>query len=385
MARRGRKREERQWDYPEFVKVPRWLMQLPLSASARNLWLVLRFHGWRDTVKGRFSPDWIDPTDEVISAWTGLSRRQVYNLLRQLQALTLLDIEKRGGRRWLRLKEPENLAELMGNPFHGKSISREIPYHHDLYRDRSNGEDHVADLAVDDDISLKNHGANSREIHFTGNPFPTNSPPSPQEAFLAFLMERGVFATPAQRIVEALMVERGLTLDEAKAVFLETLRETEDIRLTVARLKGGHLREDAEAALDEALWGGEMSAEEADTDDLPPVSPPPHSRPRLRTDPEAESLWREVLGELQLQLSRATFDTWLRPTQGLALRANGDGRHHLLVLAPNGYAVAWLSGRLYPRIAETVERLWSGEGDPPPVEFLTREALPDDLAEEATT
>jgi len=367
-------------ELPEFVKVPSWLLLLPLSANALKLWLVLRAHAWRDEERGRFSPPAIALLDKELQQWMGMTRQQINNLIRELEGKGLLVRYREGGRRYLRLVKPEGINV---KPILRKMDFTENPYHHDLYRDRSNEESYVVSLTVDDDLSPKKHGANSRQMDFTENPLDINSPPSPQEAFLAFLTERGVFEAPARRIVEALMVERGLTLDEAKAVFLETLRETEDIRLTVARLKGGHLREDAEAALDEALWGGGASAEEADTDDLPPVSPPPRSKPRLRIDPEAESLWREVLDELQLQLARATFDTWLRPTQGLALRANGDGRHHLLVLAPNGYAVEWLSGRLYPRIAETVGRLWSGEGDPPSVKIITQEILPDDLVEEA--
>ncbi len=217
-------------------------------------------------------------------------------------------------------------------------------------------------------------------MDFTENPFDINSPPSPspQDALLAFLTERGVFEAPARRIVEALMDERGLDLDEAKAAFLKTLRETEDIRLTVARLKDGHLDEDVEAALDEAKWGRVESGGEGNTD-LPPVSPFRPQRLRLRIDPEAQDLWRQVLSELELQLSRPVFDTWLRPSRGLALRANGDGRQHLYVLVTNGYAAEWLSGRLYPRILKTVRSLWAGEGDPPPVEFLTKETLPDDL------
>ncbi len=68
----------------------------------------------------------------------------------------------------------------------------------------------------------------------------------------------------------------------------------------------------------------------------------------------AEPLWQAVLGELELQLARATFDTWLRPTRAIGLE---DGGRRLIVGAQNGYAVEWLSGRLYPRIRETLERV----------------------------
>lgn len=36
----------------------------------------------------------------------------------------------------------------------------------------------------------------------------------------------------------------------------------------------------------------------------------------------AEQVWTAALGELALQMTKATFDTWLRPTR--ALRREGD-------------------------------------------------------------
>jgi hypothetical protein len=32
----------------------------------------------------------------------------------------------------------------------------------------------------------------------------------------------------------------------------------------------------------------------------------------------AREVWRAVLGDLQLQLPRPTFETWLKPTEGVA-------------------------------------------------------------------
>ncbi len=67
-----------------------------------------------------------------------------------------------------------------------------------------------------------------------------------------------------------------------------------------------------------------------------------------------EHLWKAVLGELELQLSRPVFDTWLRPTRAIGVEEEGS---RLIVGAHNGYAVEWLSGRLYRRIEETVTRI----------------------------
>ncbi|MBN1259387.1 MAG: chromosomal replication initiator protein DnaA [Anaerolineae bacterium] len=62
------------------------------------------------------------------------------------------------------------------------------------------------------------------------------------------------------------------------------------------------------------------------------------------TDPQR--LWQATLGELELQMTRATFDTWLRDTHFLAME---DG-NRIVIGVKNGYAVEWLENRLYPVI-----------------------------------
>ncbi len=59
------------------------------------------------------------------------------------------------------------------------------------------------------------------------------------------------------------------------------------------------------------------------------------------TDSSARRLWEAVLGRLQLQTPKATFDTWLAGTSGEHL---ADGT--LTVSAPTAFAVAWLEGRM---------------------------------------
>ncbi|MBN1873967.1 MAG: chromosomal replication initiator protein DnaA [Anaerolineae bacterium] len=66
-----------------------------------------------------------------------------------------------------------------------------------------------------------------------------------------------------------------------------------------------------------------------------------------------QRLWQATLGELELQMTRATFDTWLRDTQCLGLEDN----EQLVVGVKNGYAVEWLESRLYPVIERTLNRL----------------------------
>lgn len=58
-------------------------------------------------------------------------------------------------------------------------------------------------------------------------------------------------------------------------------------------------------------------------------------------DSSARRLWDAVLGRLQLQTPKATFDTWLAGTSGERL---ADGA--LAVSAPTAFAVAWLEGRM---------------------------------------
>ena len=70
-----------------------------------------------------------------------------------------------------------------------------------------------------------------------------------------------------------------------------------------------------------------------------------------RSLPDAQKLWQTVLGELQLQMTRATFDTWLRGTQALAFEDNT-----LTVHVRHAYAVDWLQNRLLPVIRRTLRR-----------------------------
>jgi len=63
-------------------------------------------------------------------------------------------------------------------------------------------------------------------------------------------------------------------------------------------------------------------------------------------------IWKAVLGELQLQLPRPTFETWLKQTDGVAY-----DDHQFVVEAPTPFAVAWLERRMYNTIQKTVEKV----------------------------
>lgn len=82
----------------------------------------------------------------------------------------------------------------------------------------------------------------------------------------------------------------------------------------------------------------------------------------------AEQLWQAALGELQLEMPRATFDTWVRDAELLAYE---DGV--FIIGVQNAYARDWLQERLLSTVARVLTRtvgstvevrfiVWQGEG-----------------------
>jgi chromosomal replication initiator protein len=60
-------------------------------------------------------------------------------------------------------------------------------------------------------------------------------------------------------------------------------------------------------------------------------------------------IWQAALGELQLQMTRETFNTWLKPTRVISYE---DGT--LIIGVENGYVKEWLGNRLLTTIQRTV-------------------------------
>jgi len=78
----------------------------------------------------------------------------------------------------------------------------------------------------------------------------------------------------------------------------------------------------------------------------------------------AEQAWQAALGELQLQLTRATFDTWLKHTHVVSHEDNT-----FLIGVRNGYAKDWLEHRLLT----TVKRTLTGVvGNSVSIKFIVR-------------
>lgn len=79
------------------------------------------------------------------------------------------------------------------------------------------------------------------------------------------------------------------------------------------------------------------------------------------SDKDAQ-IWQAVLGELSLEMTKATFDTWVK--SALVYSVNGD---HWTIGVPNAYAVEWLTNRLM----STVRRVMIGiTGNAVTVEFI---------------
>ena len=70
----------------------------------------------------------------------------------------------------------------------------------------------------------------------------------------------------------------------------------------------------------------------------------------------AREVWRAVLGDLQLQLPRPTFETWLKPTEGITY---DEGV--FVVEAPNSFAVEWLERRIYQSLQKTLRKVTGQE------------------------
>ncbi len=79
---------------------------------------------------------------------------------------------------------------------------------------------------------------------------------------------------------------------------------------------------------------------------------------------DAKHIWRAALGELQVALSPANFETWLRHT---SLVDVDDTRFQIAV--PNGFAKDWLEARYRSLISQTLARI---VGYSVSVEFVVR-------------
>lgn len=80
----------------------------------------------------------------------------------------------------------------------------------------------------------------------------------------------------------------------------------------------------------------------------------------------ANQIWQAVLGQLQLQITRPSYDTWLRNTQGVGF----DGNKTFTLGVPNAFVRAQLEDRMYELLADALE---SQIGRPITIKFATSE------------
>ena len=87
-------------------------------------------------------------------------------------------------------------------------------------------------------------------------------------------------------------------------------------------------------------------------------------------DAQAIDTWKAVLGELQLQVTRPIYETWLKDTEGLSFTNN-----LLTVGVSTPFAVEWLERRMYQLIQKTVHKVTNSPLD---VQFQVRSGTPSD-------
>ncbi|MEW6403463.1 MAG: DnaA N-terminal domain-containing protein, partial [Chloroflexota bacterium] len=89
-----------------------------------------------------------------------------------------------------------------------------------------------------------------------------------------------------------------------------------------------------------------------------------------------QQIWQSVLNQLQSEMPRASFDTWMRDTNALSLEDN-----LLTISARNAYARDWLDSRLTNRIQRILVELLN---QTIAVRFVTEGAEEEDDSEEET-
>jgi chromosomal replication initiator protein len=89
----------------------------------------------------------------------------------------------------------------------------------------------------------------------------------------------------------------------------------------------------------------------------------------------AEQAWQSVLGQLQMEMPRASFDTWVRDTRPLSYQ---DGT--LTIGVRNAYARDWLESRLASTVSRLLVGVMRGSVN---VDFVVNGIEPEPVREEA--
>ncbi len=82
----------------------------------------------------------------------------------------------------------------------------------------------------------------------------------------------------------------------------------------------------------------------------------------------AQEIWQKALGELQTQVSRANYNTWLRNSFGASY-----GNGVFVVGTPSAFVAEWLTKRLHSLVRKTLSSVLGSETD---VEFIVQDKAP---------
>lgn len=176
--------------------------------------------------------------------------------------------------------------------------------------------------------------------------------PAPDEALLQALAGIGVEnpkrSQLARREIDPLCVHAWYLW--AKHPHRQTL--TNPVGNIILKLESGERPpgEFLRAAEEQIRYRTWMQGQEEGDGEVPEEEEPPEPEPES-VPAEACRIWARALDELQLQMTRATFDTWLR---GSRVAEAGDGR--LTIAVRHAFAVDWLQHRLLSTIRRTVAR-----------------------------
>jgi hypothetical protein len=386
-----------------FGAIPWWIYELLengyITGPEYIIWTAIRGYV-KDEDHGTFSPPLIDLTNREIARATALTTERVRDLLKSLEEKLLLyrmvgqelrDLDL-GGNRWLLLLAPQSIPQNYPQEIRGGNITRGINTpginnnNYSSPKARKTSRDSTSEGNVVIESSSRKGGLgekvnNPQEIRGGNNTGGNNTPGNDTQGnntrgidwgekrvdVAAILQELGAFPGPAFDIADQMLAaERfstltgGELLTEVQDTFYRVYRQSEQgacneheaMRFTITRLRNGDWGDRATATQEKArLQRLEQHMQVSYRAEEPSLS-------------EAEKLWNETLRELELQMTKGTFDTWLRGSK--ALRINGDG-NTLVVQVRNAYAIEWLENRLYSLISRTLRYnlTYSDEPEPP--------------------
>jgi DNA-binding MarR family transcriptional regulator len=183
------------------------------------------------------------------------------------------------------------------------------------------------------------------------------SEPAYDEALLQALAEIGVENPKRDELARLDLDPLWVRAWHLWARHLHRRNLTNPVGCIILKLEGGERPADeflraAQEQIQLRRWMQEQEErEEEDLEEDNCLEPQPDT-----VSDEARQIWARCLEELELQMTRATFDTWLRGSH--VVEAGDDS---LTIGVRHAYAVDWLQYRLLPAILPTVARHAGGD------------------------